>query len=50
VIRLAASLIQLNRTSDACRAIEEFQARYAAKSLPTVRARARETRAAAACA
>jgi tol-pal system protein YbgF len=49
VVRLSASLIELKRTPDACRALDEYAARYAAKATAAVKARAKETRAAAAC-
>jgi tol-pal system protein YbgF len=50
VVRLSASLIELKRTPDACKALDEYAARYAAKATPAVKTRAKETRAAAACA
>jgi tol-pal system protein YbgF len=50
VVRLSASLIELKRGSDACRALAEYETRYNAKAAPALKARARDTRAQAACA
>jgi tol-pal system protein YbgF len=49
VVRLSTSLIELKRNPDACKALEEFSMRYSAKALPAVKARAKDSRAAAAC-
>jgi tol-pal system protein YbgF len=49
VVRLSSSLLDLKRAPDACKALEEFSARYARKATPAVRARAKDVRAAAAC-
>ncbi len=49
VLRLSTSLIELQRGSDACKALAEFQTRYAAKSTPAVKTRARDIRTRAAC-
>jgi tol-pal system protein YbgF len=50
VVRLSASLIELKRTPDACKALDEYAGRYAAKAAPALKTRAKETRALAACA
>jgi tol-pal system protein YbgF len=50
LVRLSGSLIELKRADDACRALDEFGARYAAKATPALRVRAKETRNRAACA
>jgi tol-pal system protein YbgF len=49
VVRLAASLVELKRGQDACKALAEYQTRYGSRSAPALRTRAREVRAAAAC-
>jgi tol-pal system protein YbgF len=49
VVRLAASLIELQRSPDACRALAEFDNRYSGAASPAVKSRARDTRASAAC-
>jgi tol-pal system protein YbgF len=49
VVRLSTSLIELKRNPDACKALEEFSLRYSAKAQPAVKARAKDSRAAAAC-
>lgn len=49
VLRLSSSLIELQRGSDACKALSEFQTRYAAKSTAAVKTRARDIRTRAAC-
>jgi tol-pal system protein YbgF len=49
VVRLSSSLIELKRTPDACKALDEYAARYAAKATPALKARAKDTRALAAC-
>jgi TolA-binding protein len=48
-VRLAASLNQAGRASDACAALGEFDRRYAATALTAVKARAAVVRKAAAC-
>ncbi len=50
VLRLSSSLIELKRNPDACRALTEFDSRYAAKAAPALKSRAKDTRALAACA
>jgi len=50
VVRLSASLIELKRSPDACKALDEYAGRYAAKAGPALKNRAKETRALAACA
>jgi tol-pal system protein YbgF len=49
VVRLSASLIELKRADDACRAMSEFDQRYAAKAPVAVKTRARDVRTRAAC-
>jgi tol-pal system protein YbgF len=49
VVRLSASLIELKRADDACRAMSEFDQRYAAKASVAVKTRARDVRTRAAC-
>jgi tol-pal system protein YbgF len=49
VVRLSASLVELKRADDACRALSEYDQRYAAKAPIAVKARARDVRARAAC-
>ncbi len=49
VVRLSASLIELKRADDACRAMSEFDQRYAAKAGAAVKTRARDVRTRAAC-
>jgi tol-pal system protein YbgF len=49
VVRLSASLIELKRGSDACKALAEFDSRYRAKSGAALNARAKDARAQAAC-
>jgi hypothetical protein len=42
-------LVELKRSPDACRALEEYTAHYAAKATAALQARAKDARAAAAC-
>jgi len=49
VVRLSSSLIDIKRAPDACRAMEEFASRYAAKASADVRARAKDIRSQAGC-
>jgi tol-pal system protein YbgF len=49
LVRLSASLIELKRADDACRALSEFDSRYAAKAPVAVKTRARDVRTRAAC-
>ena len=49
VVRLSASLIELKRADDACRALSEYDQRYAAKSPTAVKIRAKDVRTRAAC-
>jgi tol-pal system protein YbgF len=49
VVRLSASLIELKRADDACRALSEYDQRYAVKAAAAVKARAKDVRARAAC-
>ena len=49
VLRLSAALVEMKRADDACAALGEFERRYAAKAAATVRTRARDLRARAAC-
>ena len=49
VVRLSASLIELKRADDACRALSEYDQRYAAKAATAVKARAKDAHARAAC-
>jgi TolA-binding protein len=49
VVRLSASLIELKRAEDACRALSEYDQRYAAKAATAVKARAKDVRTRAAC-
>jgi tol-pal system protein YbgF len=49
VVRLSASLIELKRADDACRALNEYDQRYGAKSPMAVKSRARDVRTRAAC-
>lgn len=49
VVRLSASLIELKRADDACRALSEYDQRYAAKAILAVKARAKDVRVRAAC-
>ncbi len=49
LVQLAVSLTGAKRATDACKALEMFKERYAAKASPTVKARAAEARTAAAC-
>jgi tol-pal system protein YbgF len=49
VVRLASSLIDLKRGSDACKALAEFDSRYRAKATAAVRGRAKDVGGQAAC-
>jgi tol-pal system protein YbgF len=49
VVRLSASLVELKRGSDACKALAEFDTRYRAKAPAALKARAKDARAQAAC-
>ena len=49
VIRLSASLLELKRGSDACKALGEYDTRYRAKAGTALNARAKDARAQAAC-
>jgi tol-pal system protein YbgF len=49
VLRLSASLVELKRGSDACKALAEFDARYRAKAPAALKARAKDARVQAAC-
>lgn len=49
VVRLSASLVEMKRADDACRALTDFDARYAAKAAAAVRVRAKDVRTRAAC-
>jgi tol-pal system protein YbgF len=49
VVRLAASLVELKRGSDACKALAEFDGRYRTKAAPAVRTRAKDIGGQAAC-
>lgn len=49
VVRLASSLVDLKRSSDACKALAEFDSRYRAKAAVAVRNRAKDVSGLAAC-
>lgn len=49
VLRLSSSLVELDRKSDACKALVEFNSRYAAKSAAPLKTRAHEIRGRASC-
>jgi tol-pal system protein YbgF len=49
VVRLSSSLVELKRNPDACKALDEYSARYSAKATPALQSRVRDVRAAAAC-
>jgi tol-pal system protein YbgF len=49
VVRLASSLVELKRGSDACKALAEFDSRYRAKATPAVRTRAKDVGGQASC-
>ena len=49
VVRLSASLVELKRPDDACRALVEFDQRYAAKAAAAVKTRAKDARTRASC-
>ena len=44
VVRLSASLVELKRPDDACKALVEFDNRYAAKSPAAIKTRAKDAR------
>lgn len=48
-VQLAGSLVAIKRTGDACRALAEFDSRYAAKASANVKAQAERNRQAANC-
>ncbi len=50
VVKLSRSLIALNKPADACRALVEFDKRYAGAASPPAKAKAADARAAAKCA
>ena len=49
VVRLSSSLVELKRTADACKALEEYAARYSAKATSALQSRVKDVRATAAC-
>ncbi|MGZ3280080.1 MAG: tetratricopeptide repeat protein [Caulobacteraceae bacterium] len=49
VVRLASSLVELKRGSDACKALSEFDSRYRSKATPQTRARAKDVGGQASC-
>jgi tol-pal system protein YbgF len=49
VVRLAGSLVEMKRADDACKALAEFDGRYAAKSAAAIKLRAKDVRTRAAC-
>ena len=49
VVRLASSLIELRRGSDACKALAEFDSRYRSKATPQIRSRAKDIGGQASC-
>jgi len=49
VVRLASSLVELQRGSDACKALAEFNSRYRSKATPQIRGRAKDIGGQAAC-
>jgi tol-pal system protein YbgF len=49
VVRLSASLIELKREPDACRAMGEYASHYAAKAAPALAVRAKDVRGRAGC-
>ena len=49
VVRLASSLIELQRSSDACKALAEFDSRYRSKATPQIRTRAKDVGGQASC-
>jgi tol-pal system protein YbgF len=49
VVRLSSSLVELKRTADACKALEEYATRYNAKATPALQSRVKDVRATAAC-
>jgi tol-pal system protein YbgF len=49
VVRLASSLVELRRGSDACKALAEFDSRYRSKATPQIRSRAKDIGGQASC-
>ncbi len=49
VVRLASSLVELRRESDACKALGEFNSRYRSKATAPMRARAKDVGGQASC-
>lgn len=49
VVRLSSTLVELQDNSNACKAVAEFDSRYGAAASATVKARAKDVRAKAAC-
>jgi tol-pal system protein YbgF len=49
VVRLASSLVDLKRGSDACKALAEFDSRYRSKAAPQIRTRAKDLGGQASC-
>lgn len=49
VVRLASSLVDLKRDTDACKALAEFDSRYRSKATPAVRTRAKDIGGLASC-
>lgn len=49
VVRLSSSLVELKRNPDACKALDEYGARYSAKATPALQSRVKDVRATAAC-
>jgi tol-pal system protein YbgF len=49
VVRLASSLVELKRGSDACKALSEFDSRYRSKATAAMRTRAKDVGGQAAC-
>jgi tol-pal system protein YbgF len=49
VVRLASSLVELRRGSDACKALAEFDSRYRSKATASIRTRAKDIGGQAAC-
>jgi tol-pal system protein YbgF len=50
VVRLSSTLVEMKDNATACKAVAEFDGRYAATATATVKARAKDVRAKAACA
>jgi tol-pal system protein YbgF len=49
VVRLSSSLVELRRDADACKALDEYAARYSAKATPALASRVKDVRSTAAC-